>query len=173
MEPVWNRNYVRSVQITMSETIGVEGRGSFYDGVGSIRDILQNHLLQVVALVAMEPPGGARLQVPAGREVQGPGGDAGDRSAGHGARPVRRATATSPAWPRIRRSTRSWPPSWRSTRGAGPECRGTCAAARPWGPAPPRWWSSSASRRRCCSTRPAGPPRTATWCACGWAPMTV
>jgi len=46
------------VQITMSETIGVEGRGSFYDGVGAIRDVLQNHLLQVLALVAMEPPVG-------------------------------------------------------------------------------------------------------------------
>ena len=58
LEPVWNRHYVRSVQLTMSETIGVEGRGSFYEGVGAIRDVLQNHLLQVVSLLAMEPPAG-------------------------------------------------------------------------------------------------------------------
>jgi glucose-6-phosphate 1-dehydrogenase len=59
LEPVWNRNYVRSVQVTMSETIDVEGRGSFYEEVGAIRDVLQNHLLQVVSLLAMEPPAGA------------------------------------------------------------------------------------------------------------------
>lgn len=55
-EPLWNRNYIHHVEITTSESIGVEGRGGYYDGSGAMRDMVQNHLLQVAALVAMEPP---------------------------------------------------------------------------------------------------------------------
>ena len=56
LEPIWNRNHIARVEVTLAEQFGVKGRGAFYDGAGCLRDVIQNHLIQIVALLAMEPP---------------------------------------------------------------------------------------------------------------------
>lgn len=56
LEPIWNRNYIASVQVTLAEQFGVQGRAAFYETAGCLRDVVENHPFQIVALLAMEPP---------------------------------------------------------------------------------------------------------------------
>ena len=127
LEPVWSRNYLSSVEITMAEDFGVEDRGHFYDPVGALRDVVVNHLMQVVAAAAMEAPSRGDpttikdSQVALFRAVEGGG------SGPLRARPVRRLPLDRRRRRTTRRPRRTRRSGSRSRTGAGPACRSSSA----------------------------------------------
>ena len=165
-EPVWNRNYIDHVQITAAESLTVGHRAGYYDTAGVLRDMLQNHLLQLLTLTAMEAP--VRFEADAVRDEKVKVLRAvrpmqtGGRGCRHVARPVSRDTATNPACGRTARRPPSPWSNCTSTTGAGRACPSISAAARPCPAARRRSSSSFASRRTCCSRGGPRDPRTPT-----------
>ena len=130
LEPLWNRDNVASVQVNMPEAFDVADRGAFYDRAGAIRDVVQNHLLQVVSLLAMEPSVGAYGRRGPGRAVQGPRIRSGPSRPPTWCAASTGATKTSGVSPRGRPRRRSRPCASTSTPGAGAACPSTSGPAR-------------------------------------------